>query len=99
MVTPPDTAQRLQAVLDLVERHRQKWSLPMDARIVANCEAGQDAFWIYRALRTRGIECYVGSREHSRRTPEATRKDGSARCHQTGPQSPCMATRRARPHA
>ncbi|WP_419187101.1 hypothetical protein [Cupriavidus necator] len=58
-VTQPDAAQRLQAVLDLVEPHRQKWSLPMDARIVVSYEAGQDAFWIYRALRTRGIECYV----------------------------------------
>ncbi|KDP87465.1 transposase [Cupriavidus sp. SK-3] len=58
-VAQPDAARRLQAVLDLVERHRQKWSLPMGTRIVVSYEAGQDAFWIYRALRTRGIECYV----------------------------------------
>lgn len=58
-VTQADATLRLQAVLDLVERHRRMWSLPMDARIVVSCEAGKDTFWIYRALRTRGIECYV----------------------------------------
>ncbi|SEA66307.1 transposase [Paraburkholderia sartisoli] len=33
--------------------------LPADVRVVVSCEAGQDAFWICRALQARGIECYV----------------------------------------
>lgn len=52
-------ADRLQAVLDLIDAHKQKWLLPADARVVVSYEAGQDAFWIQRALGDRGIECYV----------------------------------------
>jgi transposase len=58
-VAQPQAAARLQAVLDLIEAHRQKWSLPTDIRIVVSYEAGQDAFWICRALQARHIECYV----------------------------------------
>ncbi|MGF6963860.1 transposase [Paraburkholderia sp. WC7.3g] len=58
-VTQPQAASRLQAVLSLIEQHRQKWALPASVRIVVSYEAGQDAFWIYRALQARGIECYV----------------------------------------
>jgi transposase len=52
-------APRLQAVLDLIEHYRQKWSLPADMRVVVSYEAGPDAFWIYRALRQKGVECHV----------------------------------------
>src|SRR5476649_1717261 len=52
-------AARLQAVLSLIEQHQQKWALPAGTRVVVSYEAGQDAFWICRALQTRGIECYV----------------------------------------
>jgi transposase len=52
-------AARLQAVLSLIEQHRQKWALPASTRVVVSYEAGQDAFWICRALQARGIECYV----------------------------------------
>src|SRR5215472_8128421 len=55
----PLAAARLQAVLDLIELHRHKWSLPAGVRIVVCYEAGQDAFWICRALQAHGIECYV----------------------------------------
>ena len=58
-VTQPQAAARLQAVLGLIEAHRQKWSLPADVRVVVSYEAGQDAFWICRALQARHIECYV----------------------------------------
>src|SRR6267142_3446018 len=58
-VAQPQAAARLQAVLDLIEAHRDKWSLPAGVRIVVCYEAGQDAFWICRALQARGIECYV----------------------------------------
>src|SRR5216684_797090 len=58
-VAQPRAAARLQAVLDLIEQHREKWSLPAGVRTVVSYEAGQDAFWICRALQARGIECYV----------------------------------------
>ena len=58
-VPQPQAAARLQATLDLIEIHKEKWSLPEDVRIVVSYEAGQDAFWICRALRHRHIECHV----------------------------------------
>src|SRR6202047_2207180 len=58
-VAQPQAAARLQAVLDLIEAHRDRWSLPAGGRIVVSYEAGQDAFWICRAMQARGIECYV----------------------------------------
>jgi transposase len=58
-VAQPQAAARLQAVLGLIEQHREKWSLPAGVRTVVSYEAGQDAFWICRALQARGIECYV----------------------------------------
>ncbi|WOD14199.1 IS110 family RNA-guided transposase [Paraburkholderia kirstenboschensis] len=58
-VAQPQAAARLQAVLALIEGHREKWSLPAGVRIVVSYEAGQDAFWICRALQAHGIECYV----------------------------------------
>src|ERR1700686_3707849 len=58
-VAQPQAAARLQAGLDLIEAHRDKWSLPAGVRIVVCYEASQDAFWICRALQARGIECYV----------------------------------------
>ena len=58
-VAQPQAATRLQAVMDLIEAHKEKWSLPADVRIVVVYEAGQDAFWICRALQVHGIECYV----------------------------------------
>jgi len=58
-VAQPQAAARLQAVLDLIEAHRQKWSLPAGVRVVASYEAGQEAFWICRALRAQHVECYV----------------------------------------
>src|ERR1700757_2082653 len=58
-VAHPEAPARLQAVLDLIERHKEKWLLPAGVRVVVSYEAGQDAFWICRALQARGIECYV----------------------------------------
>src|ERR1700686_5333082 len=58
-VAPLQAAARLQAGLDLIEAHKEKWSLPAGVRTVVSYEAGQDAFWICRALQVRGIECYV----------------------------------------
>jgi transposase len=58
-VAESQAAARLQAVLDLIEAHKEKWLLPAGVRVVVSYEAGQDAFWICRALQARGIECYV----------------------------------------
>jgi transposase len=58
-VAQPQATARLQAVLDVIEQQKLKWLLPGDVRIVVSYEAGQDAFWIYRTLRARGIECHV----------------------------------------
>jgi transposase len=58
-VAQPQAIARLEAVLDVIEQQKLKWSLPADVRLVVSYEAGQDAFWIYRALRARGIECHL----------------------------------------
>ena len=58
-VAQPQAEARLQAVLALIAAHREKWSLPEDVQIVVSYEAGQDAFWIYRALQLRHVDCYV----------------------------------------
>ncbi|QXE07241.1 hypothetical protein BJG93_36060 [Paraburkholderia sprentiae WSM5005] len=50
---------RLQAVLEPIAQDRQKWSLPSNVRVVVSYEAGRDAFWIVRALCSRGIESYM----------------------------------------
>ena len=99
-VAQPQAAARLQAVLDLIEAHREKWSLPAGVRIVVSYEAGQDAFWICRALQARRHRVLRRrSGEHSGRTPQAAREDRPARCHQAGDQPARVAARRARPHA
>src|SRR6202165_5851474 len=58
-VAQPQAAARLQAVLDLIAPPRQKWSRPAGVRVVVSYEAGQEAFWICRALRAQHVECYV----------------------------------------
>lgn len=58
-VTERRAAERLQALLDLIQRQKEKWLLPPNARVAASYEAGQDGFWIYRVLRSHGIDCYV----------------------------------------
>jgi transposase len=55
----PQPAARQQAVLDVIEQQKLQWSLPPGTCVVVSYEAGQDAFWICRALQARGIECYV----------------------------------------
>src|SRR5258708_7592957 len=58
-VAQPQAAARLEAALDVIEQQKLKWLLPAGVRTVVSYEAGQDAFWICRALQVRGIECYV----------------------------------------
>jgi transposase len=49
-VAQPQGTARLQAVLALIDAHRDRWSLPADVRVVVCDEAGPDAFWIWRIL-------------------------------------------------
>ncbi|MFL9912821.1 IS110 family RNA-guided transposase [Paraburkholderia sp. RL17-337-BIB-A] len=58
-VAEPQAVSRLQAVLTLIGQQKEKWALPADARVVVSYEAGQDAFWIFRAPQACGIECHV----------------------------------------
>src|SRR6516225_7068924 len=58
-VAQPQADARQQAVLGLIDAYRDRWFLPAGVRIVVCYEAGQDAFWICRALQAHGIECYV----------------------------------------
>src|ERR1700675_4738584 len=60
MVAQPEAAARLQAVLDVIEQQKLKWSLPAGVRTVVSYEAGQDAFWICPAPQGRRIEGCVG---------------------------------------
>ena len=50
---------RLQQLIDEIERVRSKWALASETRTVVLYEAGQDGFWIARALATLGIEALI----------------------------------------
>lgn len=52
-------AERLEETVQLIEGARTKWCLPSDCRVVVLYEAGQDGFWIYRALRKRGYDAVI----------------------------------------
>jgi transposase len=52
-------AQRLQQVIDEIGKIKMKWGLPEDVRTVVLYEAGQDGFWIARALLARGVETLI----------------------------------------
>ena len=58
-VSAKEPLARLLQVLDAVTRMREKWGLPENIRTVFMYEAGQDGFWIARALIERGFEVYV----------------------------------------
>lgn len=55
----PQPQERLEQVLALIKDARARWALPEAARLVVLYEAGQDGFWIQRALMARGIETLV----------------------------------------
>lgn len=52
-------AARLGAVIGLIEQTRAKWTLGEDGRVEVVYEAGQDGFWIARALQARGYAVRV----------------------------------------
>ena len=64
---------RLEAAVQRIEQTKGKWGLPTGTRVVIVYEAGQEGFWIARALRALGYEVYVTdpasvavSRQHRR---------------------------------
>jgi transposase len=50
---------RLSAAVQCIEEQKRKWGLPAGVRVVIVYEAGQDGFWIARALQKLGYEIYV----------------------------------------
>ena len=50
---------RLQQLLQRLAEFQAKWGLPAGCRVALIYEAGQDGFWIARALQARGIEVIV----------------------------------------
>jgi len=64
---------RLEAAVQRIEQTKGKWGLPTGTRVVIVYEAGQEGFWIARALRALGYEVSVTdpasvavSRQHRR---------------------------------
>ena len=52
-------AKRLAEVVVVIEGTKKKWGLSEQTRVVVSVEAGQDGFWIERALSERGYEVLV----------------------------------------
>jgi transposase len=50
---------RLEQFVQRLEEFKRKWRLPQDCQVVVLYEAGQDGFWISRALEARGIRVLV----------------------------------------
>ncbi|RJG11541.1 IS110 family transposase [Massilia cavernae] len=51
--------QRLRQVLAEIARCKEKWGLPENVRVVVLFEAGQDGFWIARALEQFGVKAVI----------------------------------------
>ena len=51
--------ERLAEVAELIESIKKKWHLAEPVRVVVMYEAGQDGFWLYRALQSFGYEVLV----------------------------------------
>ncbi|TAK83253.1 MAG: IS110 family transposase [Aquabacterium sp.] len=58
-VSDEQAQARLLAVVKVIEETRMKWQLPNDVKVVVMHEAGQDGFWICRALSEMGYPCLV----------------------------------------
>src|SRR5450759_1605252 len=50
---------RLEEAIAVIEKVKKKWGLASGVRVVVVYEAGQDGFWIQRALSERGYEALV----------------------------------------
>jgi transposase len=51
--------ERVDEVVAAIAAAKKKWALPPGVRVVVVFEAGQDGFWIQRALAQRGIEALM----------------------------------------
>jgi transposase len=51
--------ERLEDLVQRLEDLKGRWRLPSDCRVVLIYEAGQDAFWIARALQAKGVRVVV----------------------------------------
>lgn len=51
--------QRLEQVIGVIEGTKRKWELPAEMPVTVVYEAGQDGFWIQRALESRGYPTVV----------------------------------------
>lgn len=59
VLSQEDPGERFAALLAEVIKARELAKLPPDARVVVAYEAGQEGFWLVRALRARGTEAEV----------------------------------------
>lgn len=50
---------RLQQLVECLQQFKAKWGLPSNCSVALIYEAGQDGFWIARALQARGMEVFV----------------------------------------
>jgi transposase len=51
--------QRLTHAIAVINQVKRKWSLPEQTRVAVIYEAGQDGFWISRAMSKQGYEMLV----------------------------------------
>lgn len=58
-VAAEDAQERLLQAMQVIENTQQKWQLGKEIRVVVMYEAGQDGFWIHRALSQQGYESLV----------------------------------------
>lgn len=58
-VTDEGAAERLAHAVTVIEASKAKWGLPKTTRVVLIYEAGQEGFWIARALRKLGYDAMV----------------------------------------
>lgn len=59
VVAHTQASGRVDEVMAAIGVAKRKWGLPAEVRVVVVFEAGQDGFWIQRALAQRGIEAVV----------------------------------------
>jgi len=50
---------RTMELVDAIETVKRRWELPGEVRVVVGYEAGQDGFWLARALEEAGLEAVV----------------------------------------
>src|SRR5512137_1140426 len=58
-VASEQASKRLEEAAAVIEATKKKWGLPEHTRTVVSYEAGQDGFWIHRALTALGYEVLI----------------------------------------